>query len=326
MKNLEKDIKSGTWKTLYLLYGEEEYLKNRYRDLMIKALVRPGDTLNLTKFSGTKINPADIMDMAQTSPFFAERRVIVAEDTGFFKKAPEGLADFMKTLPSTTCLIFIEKAVDKRSTTYKAVKKAGYPAEFKKQTTDTLKKWILGKVGQENSQITAGAVNALLLKVGEDMETLDRELEKLFSYTLKRGAITENDVEAITTSYPEDQIFRMLDALTQKQQKTVFLYYHDMLALKEPPMKIFALLIRQYRIVYHVKGLVYERRNDSEIAKIAGIPPFTVSKYRRMAKIYSAKDLLGILNEAAEYDEAIKTGKIKDTLAVELFLMKHSAS
>ena len=67
MKNLEKDIKSGTWKTLYLLYGEEEYLKNRYRDLMIKALVRPGDTLNLRKFSGTKINPADIMDMAQTS-------------------------------------------------------------------------------------------------------------------------------------------------------------------------------------------------------------------------------------------------------------------
>ena len=84
MKTIREDIKSGSFKRVYLLYGEEGYLRNQYRDLLIQALVPDGDTMNFTRFSGKDVDEHEILSQAETLPFFAERRVILVENSGFF--------------------------------------------------------------------------------------------------------------------------------------------------------------------------------------------------------------------------------------------------
>ena len=103
MKTLNEDIKTGNFKPVYLLYGEEAYLKKQYRDRITKAIFPDGDTVNYAYYEGKGINPGELIDLAETMPFFADRRLIVIENSGFFKNASPELADYIKTMPDTAC-------------------------------------------------------------------------------------------------------------------------------------------------------------------------------------------------------------------------------
>ena len=113
MKNIQADIKSGNFKQVYLLYGEEAYLKQQYKQNLVKALNPDGDTMNFNHYEGKGIDVKQLIDLCETMPFFAERRVVLLEDTGFFKNKCEELADYMKELPDYLYLVFAETEVDK---------------------------------------------------------------------------------------------------------------------------------------------------------------------------------------------------------------------
>ena len=85
MKTIDNDIKTGQFKQIYLLYGEEQYLIRQYRDKLKHALAADDDTMNFSAFSGSDINQKEIIDLAETLPFLAERRVIFLDNSGLFK-------------------------------------------------------------------------------------------------------------------------------------------------------------------------------------------------------------------------------------------------
>lgn len=144
MKRIAQDIKNGQFNNIYLLYGEEAYLRRQYRDNLRKALVAEDDTLNCTSYSGKDINVNEIVDIAGTMPFFAERRVIIIENSGWLKSGEDRMVDLIKNLPDTTYIVFVESEVDKRSKLYKAVTAKGYAALCEMQDETMLKKWIMG--------------------------------------------------------------------------------------------------------------------------------------------------------------------------------------
>ena len=179
MKTIDEDIKSGQFKRVYLLFGEEAYLKHQYKRKLKQALVASDDTMNFSSFEGKDTNPKAIIDLAETLPFFADRRLILIENSGFFKNSCEELAAYLPELPESTCLVFVEEEIDKRSKMYKAAQKTGSVVEFKKQTDEILIRWILGRLKKEKRNITTPVMQLFLSRTGTDMENIDRELEKL---------------------------------------------------------------------------------------------------------------------------------------------------
>lgn len=140
MKKLNEDFKSGKFEQVYLLYGEEGYLKKQYKKRFIKAMIPEGDTMNYAHYEGKNIPVKEVIDLAETMPFFAEKRLIVFENTGFFKTAAGAeLADYIKEMPETTYFIFVEEEVDKRNKLYKAVNTKGYAAALTMQDEEVLK-------------------------------------------------------------------------------------------------------------------------------------------------------------------------------------------
>ena len=115
MKTIDQDIKEGKLKNVYLLYGVERYLIRQYRDKLKRAIVIEDDTMNFSSFSGADVNQKEIIDLAETLPFFAERRLILIEDSGLFKKGAEELADYMAHIPENTYFLFVEKEVDRKT-------------------------------------------------------------------------------------------------------------------------------------------------------------------------------------------------------------------
>ena len=120
MKMLIEDIKNKQFKNIYLLTGEELYLRNQYRKRLREALLDPEDTMNYASFEGKNINPKEVIDLAETMPFFADRRVIEISDSGFAKNACPELAEYIPEIPDSTCIILTESEVDKRGKFYKA--------------------------------------------------------------------------------------------------------------------------------------------------------------------------------------------------------------
>ena len=315
----------GQLKNVYLLYGTEDYLKRQYRDKLKHALVEPDDTMNFSAYEGKDINPKELIDLSETLPFFKEKRMILVENSGFFKNSCDDLAEYMSQVPESTCFVFVEEEVDKRSKLFKAASRAGSAVEFETPKEDMLIRWILGRIQQEGKKITQSVMQLFLSKTGSDMENIDKELEKLICYTLDKTEISAADVEAICTGQTENKIFEMIDAISAKNQKKALDLYYDLLALKEAPMRILFLIARQFQNLLLIKSMSAKGYPAVSIAKTAGMPSFAVQKNLRQAGAFKINQLKEAIEDCGQAEEDVKTGRMADQLAVELLIVKYSA-
>lgn len=337
MRSIDEDIRTGNFKQIYLLYGEEGYLKKQYRDKLRRALTESeggismagiggGSDMNFTAFEGKDINPKEVIDLAETLPFFADRRVILIENSGFFKNSCEDLAGYLTEPAPTTCFLFVEDEVDKRSKMYKTVKKDGRIVEFATQSEELITRWILSRLKKEGKNITGYVMQLFLSKTGTDMGNIDRELEKLICYTLDKDVIEAEDVEAIATEQTTNKIFDMVNAIAEHDQTRALDLYYDLLTLKEPPMRIMYLITRQFNILLVIRDMARKGLDQQTMAQKAGIPPFAVRRNLTQAKGFTLEQLKDALKEGVELEEAVKTGRMNDQMAVELFIMKYSSA
>ena len=326
MKNIQEDIKSGNFKSAYLLCGEEAYLKVQYKNKLLKALNPDDDTMNFNHYEGRNIDVKELIDLCETMPFFADRRVVLLEDTGFFKNKCDELADYMKELPDYLCLVFVEDEVDKRSKMYKAVKSCGRIGEFARQDEKTLMQWAAGILKREGKNITQRDMELLLTMTGIDMGNLRMELEKLITYTGDRNVVTRADIQEVCTTQTQNKIFDMVRAVTEKNQKRALDLYYDLLTLKEPPMRILFLLAKQFRQLLLVKEYTEEGVAQPEMASRLGVPSFVVRNIASCARSYRISELSRAVKDFVDAEEAVKTGRLQDVLSVELLIVKYSSA
>lgn len=104
MQNLTQDIKNHSFKPVYLLYGDEAFLKNSYKNQM-RTAISGDDTMNYNYFEGKGLDLNELISLADTMPFFSEKRLIMVEDSGFFKGASDELVAYLPQMPDTTCII-----------------------------------------------------------------------------------------------------------------------------------------------------------------------------------------------------------------------------
>lgn len=325
MKSIQEDIKKQQFKKVYLLYGEEAYLRQQYKQMLLTALMPQEDTMNFSRYQGKGIEPREIIDLAETMPFFADKRVILLEESGFFKNKCDELAEYLKQLPDYLCLIFVESEVDKRGKMYKAAKAAGRVTEFSVQNAQMLTKWVLQILKKEGRKITQRNMELFLTKTGTDMGNIRMELEKLLLYTLGRDVIEKEDIEAVCTTQTTNKIFDMIRAVTQKDQKKALDLYNDLLTLKEPPMRILFLLAKQFNQLMAAKEMQEKGYGQPEIASHLGVPPFAARNYLQVAGKYRTSQLRKAVEDFTEAEELVKTGRLQDVLSVELLIVKYSS-
>ena len=299
MQTLNQDIKNNDFKKVYLLFGEEAFLKKSYKNRLREAITQ-GDTMNYNYYEGKGINVNEIISLSDTMPFFADRRLILMEDSGWFKGGPgaDEMCAYIENIPDTTCLLFVETEVDKRSRMYKAVKKYGYIAE----------------------KITGRTMEYFLGKTGDDMENITSELDKVISYTLGRDIITEEDIDAVCITQVTNKIFDMITAIANRQTRKAMDLYEDLLTLKEPSMRILFLIARQFNQILQVKELMGRGMDRSTISSKLKLQPFVTGKVMAQAKTFTKEQILSYVNLCVDAEESVKTGKLQDRLAVELLI------
>ena len=321
MQTINEDIKSGQYKKVYLLYGEESFLKQSYKK-KLKEAVAGDDTMNYNYFEGKGLDVNELISLSDTMPFFSDKRLIIIEDSGFFKTSSEALADYLPMIPDTTCILFVEDAVDKRNRLFKKVKELGHAAEMKRQDSAQLARWAGTILAQNGRKITGSSMNLFLERTGDDMENIRMELEKLISYTMGSDVVTTEDVEAVTTVQVTNKIFDMVNAIVTRKTRLAMDLYEDLLTLKEPPMRILFLIARQFNQLLLVKEMTAKGTDRGTIASKLKIPPFVAGKVSGQAGAFTREQILSYVKGCVEAEEAVKTGKMNDRMAVELLITR----
>lgn len=322
MSIINEQIKSNKYSGVYLLGGEEKYLLAQYKERLINALIDTSDTMNYAVYKGENAKADRIADFASTMPFFSDRRVLLVEDSDYFKKGNEDIEKVLLELPETTVVVFAENNIDKRSRLYKQVSKCGTVAMFSSPDEKTLLVWLKSLFTKENLKIEDSAVYRLVESVGVDMNNLANEAEKLRCYCIDKGNVTMEDVDALCINQVEGKIFEMMDALSAHNKKATLDLYNDLLLLREPAMRILFLITRQFNLLLKTKLALQSGSDNAKIVSAIKVPPFAVKKYVTACKGYSYEQLLDCVNLCQEADTGIKTGQMKDSLAVEMLIIQ----
>lgn len=321
MNIIKQHIKNQEYKQVYLIYGTEAFLKRLYKGKLKDALMGESDDMNYTYAKGKDIDGKEIIHIAETMPFFHDRRLIIIEDSGWFKNASE-FADYIKEMPDTTYVIFIESEVDKRNRLFKAVKEMGYVCEMNGMEEKNLKLWVLSYLNRDHKKITDETMSYLINKVGSSMDNLEMELFKLLSFCYEKEVITSSDIDAVCSEQITGKMFLMLDAIASKNQKKALELYYDLLTLREKPMTILYLLNRQINLLLITKDLIEKGKDNKTLAEKLGVPPFAVNKYTQQSKNFSKTILMKALTLGTELEEEVKTGRLIDQIAVELMIIQ----
>lgn len=323
MKALNDEIQAKNFRPVYCLFGEENFLKRSYRSRLREAMVGE-DTMNLNVLDGKDVSLSQVMDIADTLPFFADRRLILIDNSGWFKKDAKELPDYLERMPETTHLVFVEDAVDKRSRLYKKVVSLGRAVELKRQPVSELSVWAGAILKREGKRIAGRTMSVFLSLTGDDMDYIRSELDKLTAYTGERDVVTEQDVKAVCSQQVTGKVFDMIGAVAEGRQALALKLYYDLLAVKEPAGKILALISRHFHQLLMTGELLEKGAGTGAVSEALGIPYYAAGKLRDQARAFAKERLRRFAERCAETEEAFKTGKLSDVLAVELLIVEFS--
>lgn len=329
MEELDKELKSGELKNVYLFYGEEAYLIKQARQKIYDALIPKGsEAFNYSFFEGGSVSSSQISDACETLPFMNEKRLVYAKNTELFvqgrKDETESLADYIKSIPETSVLVFTEAKADKRNRLYKAVSKKGRCVELNKLKENDL----IGFVAQrfKNEKIDNATALYFLRCVGSDMNSIIKETEKLSAYKNGEGTITKDDIDLICTKSLEAVIFDLVGAIGGKRADKALEIYNNLLIMKESPLMVLSMIARQFRMIIQCKYLAKNNAAPDEIGRAIGIRGFMARDYIRQSGNFTNKTLLEAIKDCLECDINIKTGKISDRLGVEMIIVKYASA
>ena len=329
MEQIRKDIKTGQFHQLYLLHGEEDYLRRTLKNELKHALVGEGNSINYAYYEGKDVTAKEVIDFAKTLPFLAEHRVVIVENCVINAKFPKEWKEYLEDITPTTIVILVEKKVDGRSALKKTCAKYGYVADLNEQKEAFVIRFVADWLALNHCQMERDTIHYFIGRVSNNLGLVEKELEKLRDYVREPDMpeeelvmITAEDVKQISNRTEEDRIFDMVDAAVKADADRALSLYHDLLALKMAPAYVLAMLNRQINLTLQVKDHLRLNHTTAQTAKAMGLYSGIVGKIAAISRLLTYPQLKELFALGVQLEEDFKSGRITDRMAVDIMISK----
>ncbi len=316
---MKQHIAAGIPAKAYLLFGEEAYLKELYTGRLKKLLA--GDEMNVTVYDG-EFDPAAVAEEIGTLSLFGEKKLVFIRYSGIFKKSvPLTFLDGLEE--SDTSVLFVEDGVDRRLSTFKEFLKRGAVFECKQAEEQDIVRLLASEAKAAGRVLTPDAARLMLEGIGSDICTLNGELEKLILYVPDGGRIEADHVRKVCCLSENAGIFELTNAISVKDTGRALRLLHALLEDKDEkrkasPLGILTMISRNWENLYRTRLMLDEKLGESEIQRRTNQKPYAVKKQCEQCRRFTASELRRKLEYVQELDQAVKTGNITDTVALEL--------
>lgn len=332
INELAKKLENESYSSLYLLYGKEKYILEYTQKMIVQAVLDKSTAdFNLSSYDMEEQTIDSAIEDAETLPFMGDHRVVVIQNPYFLTgmKAKQKVEHDLKRLetylldPSEQAVvIFVApyEKLDERKKIVKALKKQGEVIQAEKMNVQLQKEWIQHAAKEANVQITNEASERLIQLQGENLGLLISEVNKMALSVGENGVIEPAIVDELISRSLESNVFTMVEHVANRRIDSALRICYDLLKQNEEPIKLMALLARQFRILLQVKQLGSQGFTEKKMASILSLHPYAVKIAAKQGKTFSEEELKDLLIKAADADFEMKTGQRDKQLTLELFM------
>lgn len=294
-------------------YGANVYaLRQQVAKMAAEYRKRTESDFGLERVDGSAVKLRELTATLQAAPFLASSRLVIVEGLSTNKEAAK-VAELLEHVPSSTVAVFVEPAIDRRTTAFKELGKADRVMEFKPLMQPQLVNWVIAETTRQGGTVDRGVAIELVELVGDDQWRLSEELNKLVNFN---ASVSRESVRELVVAGVDRTIFELVDAMTAGRVAAALEAYHNLLAQRENELYILTMIQWQLRnllwAVAAPAGIT-----QPELAKVAGLSPFVAGKAITARKRLSETALAGAYIRASETEFEIKTGRTKAEVAVE---------
>ena len=338
-KDIISDIKNRNLKNAYIFYGKEYYLiENAIKE--IKSTLNDGMIdFNLDVIDGKETTLDQLIGSIETLPFMDDKKVVILKDFELLKGKKKNFTDedekyftdYVDNIPSTTTLVLVVYGdIDKRKSLVKKVSKNGVVFNCDKLSDMDLFKWVKKKFETNKVIIDNAQVMYFIDQEGyrdknseKTLSDLENEINKISSFVGKENKVTNDIIDQLSQKKVENDIFKLIDYVGQKNSSDAMKILSDMLYEGESVFGIFSMIARQFKVIMQVRQLQLQGHSSKSIADRLKLHPFVVGKALKQTKNFSDEIIIDILNSILESDFKIKNGLVRDTLAIEMLISKY---
>lgn len=287
------DIESGNYKPFYFFSGEEEFLLNKNYNFLVSRLVdESSKEFNFNLFDSLNFKADAFMDAYNMYPMMSTHRVVVLKDLDSLSDSEfAGIDEIFKNPNPLTITIFVSATVDKRKKMYTSVSKVAFTLEFKKPFENQIAYWIKYMSKEHGVEIADTACDILHFKIGSNLRSLDKELQKLKDYVGAKNRIDEDDVETVVTDQVRSTLFQYIDQWSERDLLKQLKIIEQLDQGGESEFGFLSLLARHFRILYTLKSHIEAKRPKDDFLRETRTPPYYYDKYLKQSRHWKTDDL-----------------------------------
>ena len=319
-----KKLNEGSIPSVLFFEGPEEHMKQEALALLRKALLPEGfEDLNESRLTDPETDA--LIAASETLPFMADRRLVLVRDHPAIVgrgEADDRLISYLPQVPSTTVLVFYCVLPVKQKKIRNAVQKLGGIVQFSPMSDTELTTFVTRAFHDLGRECDARTADFLIFTCGSDANLLLNEIAKIASFHPDNPAVSPDDIRALATASTESSVFDLVNAVVSGDGSAAFRKLNHLLMNGEQRTMILSMLLRQFRLMQHVKIMQYEKRSSAEIASLLGMKPFAVQQYTRQAALYNGRQVKEAVALCLDTDLAVKSGELRDEGALETVMLK----
>lgn len=336
MRELKRALRDGSLKNLYLFHGEEAFLREYYLGQLKQVLLPPGlEDFNLHAAQGKDCSVDWIEQAVDCLPMMSPRTLVTVTDFDLFSLG-EGprkkLLELLSALPDYCCLVFVYDLLpykpDGRSKLAAFLKKEGSVVDFQRQEEGELTSWICRQFQKAGKSIDTRDAGYLIFLCGDLMHDLSSEIGKISAYAA-HPRVTREDIDAVASPKVSAVVFRMTDALANKDFDKAASVLADLLHNRESPVMILSVMGKYFRQLYTARLYLSAGKSKAEYMQLWNMSGgyFMEQQAQRLldaAKRFSLPWCRYAVRRCAQADAAVKSaprgqdGEVLTTLLVEL--------
>ncbi|WP_238883260.1 DNA polymerase III subunit delta [Clostridium sp. YIM B02551] len=305
LNELEREIKSNNIKNSYILAGTDEALmKETIDNISQKVLSDDLKDFNYIKLDGVNITSETIINACETLPFMSDKKVVIIYRANFLKGSkdfPESelkkVIEYFKNTPSYLVLLTYvllddkrDKPNNKKYKTLIALDKSTTLVHIDKQKEDRLSKEALDIFASYNKEIGKVELKYFITKVEKNLDIIKSEIEKLVNYTLDR-AITKNDIDQLLPSEGDDDVFDLIDFISEKKPEKAIMLMNELIFKGENLNRLLSLIEGQFRKLYEIRLKTQKGLSSQVLATEMRMHPFVMEKLVKQSNRFTVGQL-----------------------------------
>ena len=316
---------ASVFPSVMLFEGEEAYTREKALADLEKILLPPGlEDMNRSLLNDPSVD--EIIAAAETLPMLADRRMILIRDYAPLvgrSEAEERLLDYLPTVPpSSVVLFYCTQKTDKRKKLFTLVKKLNGVVSFAPMSEADLVHFVAEGFRELGRTCDSRTAEQLIFTCGTDATLLRAEIAKIAAHSLENTPVTQEEVTALATPSTECTVFQMVDAVVSGQSGRAFHLMRNLVQSGTERVFIISMLLRQFRLLQHVKIMQYEKKPREFIRNALGVPAFALDRYFRQAALFTGGQSKQAVRLCLDTEFAVKSGRQNQEDALETLMLK----